>query len=309
MGLGGFSTGFTKGYQEEDASQTDQAFKLKLMNAQIEGQMNAQKSEMDYRANLENASPEATQDMADENGVTLPKGMRANKQDQAWWTSQAGSSAKLEIAKAKLAATGGKNKSHMIDTGNGFVNFITGPDGSMVGQETLAGSPKMMMKAREANKDFGAADSIISLIENGTKQLQLADSFPKSIARGASLSLNQYSKQDPNAAAFMATIVPHAQRLEKLLIGTGRLTDQQIQAMQKSLPTEYDTFPVAMDKVRNLRSLFEATRDSSIKAYLAPMKDPQSASDAAGMSPNAVRARADAFWAKKDAEKNQTGKK
>lgn len=302
MGIGAFFGGYAKegsnNLDKQVETQDDQAFKLKLMNAQIEGKIREHQAESSYDA----ASPEITKDMANENGLTLPEGFRAKKADQAWLMSQAGLSTKLEIAKIKAEAQQGHNKSHMIDTGNGYVNFITGPDGRMISQETLAGSPAMMKKAREANKDFGAADAIIGLIENGTKQLQLADSFPASVSRGAALTLNQYSKRDPNAAAFMATIVPHAQRLEKLLIGTGRLTDQQIDAMKKSLPTEYDTLPVAMDKVRNLRSLFEATRDASVKAYLAPMKDNQAASDASSSSPDAVGKRFSDFLAREQAK-------
>lgn len=295
MDTGAFFGGMANKAVETQDTQDAEAFKLKLLSAQIEGQIKEHQAASDYDA----ASTAATQDMS---GGAEPIGSRANKQTQDWWKSSEGQANKYAIAQLKLEQARGTNKSHMIDTGNGFVNFITGPDGRMVGQETLAGSPAMMKKAREANKDFGAADSIITLIENGTKQLQLANSFPDSVAHGAKLSLNQYSKNDPNAAAFMATIVPHAQRLEKLLIGTGRLTDQQIAAMQKSLPSEYDTLPVAMDKVRNLRSLFEATRDSSIKAYLGPMQDIHQASDAASSSPDAVAKRFEVYKAKKAAE-------
>ena len=102
----GFLGGMASGAGKELDDQESRAFALKLKNAQIEGELNNAKQLADYTA----ASPEATQDMAKTNDVVLPQGMRANKADQAWWTSSAKNDKMLASAQARALSGRGANQ-------------------------------------------------------------------------------------------------------------------------------------------------------------------------------------------------------
>lgn len=64
MGFGGFSQGFEKGQSDEMDRQEDKAFKLKLQNAQIEGQIRAQAAQYENESRLSQKVTKAAGDYA-----------------------------------------------------------------------------------------------------------------------------------------------------------------------------------------------------------------------------------------------------
>ena len=188
------------------------------------------------------------------------------------------------LGRAGIAAgkINGRIKSTIRDTGNGLVNFVTDATGKLIAQEPLtAHSPEAYKKARAAEADFAGAKGILDNLRKGVYQMQLAPDFPETLAKGAGLTLNDYSQSDPKAKAFLATITQHAQRLEYSLTHNGRVPEALVRSMIEAMPGKYDTMQTAMEKLNNIENIFESIHAGTVKAYLGsqavPAEVPQQA--------------------------------
>lgn len=242
----GFLSGIAKGAGDELDTQEAQAFKLKLQNAQIEGELaNARKM-----SEFERAGEVATSDMSG----GLQEG-RANKADQQWWMSKNTNDAKRQAAMSRGTARGmtvGEfKKINDID--------IPGKDTDWLSPAAIdAYKFRLRSEASPASvkANYAGISNGINLLETLRKlRAEAVNESPVGGGPVAGRAMSIAAKAEkgmlfPKTAKYLAMKQANLAGIAELMGEKGRKAEGDIERADKAVPgLEYD--PKAADEIFN----------------------------------------------------------
>lgn len=256
------------GASEELKTQESDAFKLKLMSAEIEARARATLANEQAMADYNSVDPNTSKTLREWSGIAPAEGPM-NQASASAALGMGRSNNSLSAAEARRNANKFKPKIYSRDGKVVERSWETDPiTGQPVAKESALGAtPAAYNKYAEYRAEAESTYAILDDLEDGAKKLLTNDPWIKRMGGAAKIKLaDMMGSGDPGLVDMVATLESKSLAIAAV-INKGRPSDTDKQAVQSGLVKKTDTLDRALQKINALRGVMERT-DSSMHRML-----------------------------------------
>ncbi len=259
MGMGAFFGGAAKGASQELDNQNDRAFKLKLQNAQIEGQMRAN----EQQAKLNEVDSSTAKGLREWSGLAPAEGPMNSQSAMA----ALGMGKANKMVEAKQLPRQRPTRIRTERVGNDVLSIRYDHDGNELSRVNLGINPASMRKVAEIDTEWAPSNVIIDKLDKSINKLlsdgNILSSYPTGIATKLSVLVQA---NQPEAIAITRASDAFALWLTAAVSGK-QMTAREQAAMAKLLPVPTDTLDNAQTKLTLLSDMISSKREQAYKSY------------------------------------------
>ena len=274
MGMGGFAEGMDDGlktYLNNQQNQEGMAFKLKLQNAQIEGQLANAKKLADYNS----VDPNTSKTLREWSGIEQADGpMNAASASAALGMGKSNNSRAAAEERAKARQF--KPTVYMRENKTIERTWTRDPEtGQMVAKETALGvSPSAYAKYADFRTDSESVYAILDGIDVAAKKLLTDKNYVSRLFGSAEITLEKMKGSGRPEVVDLAARLESNSLAIAAVINRGRPSDTDKIAVQKGLVNTGDSLAYALQKTQALREIAERTDKNMYEMLIEGRMEP-----------------------------------
>lgn len=278
--FGAFLGGAAKGAGDELDNQEAMAFKLKLQNAQIEGELANAKKLADYNS----VDPNTAKKLREWSGIAPAEGpMNAASASAALGMGKARSSAEARAARQFRPQIYKKDNKVMTST------WETDPEtGARIRKDEVLGvDPTSYREYAKFKAEAESTYAILDDLEEASKKLLTNDNYIKRVGGAAKITIEDALGSGRPEVVDLASTLQSKSLAIAAVINKGRPSDTDKIAVQEGLVKKTDSLDYALRKIQALRNVMDRT-DSQMHKML--IEGDLSPADAPKKAPHEVKA-------------------